>query len=542
MKRVLFVLIIFSSSIYSQLNVKVAANNLLRWGDGKELGISNNVNKKYFEELADVRLFVNDFTFGLRFEYDDPIEFGKGTKGISRRFVEFKKDGFNVRAGHFYELFDKGLTLNSFENRGLGFNTQVDGIRLNYKTEFKKMKFNATILGGDLVYNNFLDTSVTETYSIRGANFSFTPIKYIKLGGSALFSKGKIPAGNLVTNITSEIYEANLGLSYKWVDAFVSYANKVTLSESNILFPVSLAPRGDGAYGYISVATGGIGVTLDYKNYRFNLTAPDSRGASSPFKPLPFQVPPSCNKEYSSTLLTRNPHVVDFGDEVGFQIDAFYSPNDKLTINANASLTSRHYDYSDVDSSAGYRFQRIERSSNFIPSMRDAFSPYWEVYVEAEYYATKKLKVKLGVGRQTSVIYNIYNPASSETIRALTVPVEVKYDFMKKWSVKFLTEFQRSFNNIRAEQLNWVSQFTSISVSKSPNLILTGSFEFTDDKEDPSGKKFWGSGEVTYKFSSSNQLTFGYGSDRGGLKCTSGICRYVKPFNGFKLTVINNFN
>ncbi|MGH2575556.1 MAG: DUF6029 family protein, partial [Ignavibacteria bacterium] len=33
-----------------------------------------------------------------------------------------------------------------------------------------------------------------------------------------------------------------------------------------------------------------------------------------------------------------------------------------------------------------------------------------------------------------------------------------------------------------------------------------------------------------------------YGAERGGLKCSSGICRYVNPFNGFRLTVINNFN
>jgi hypothetical protein len=74
-------------------------------------------------------------------------------------------------------------------------------------------------------------------------------------------------------------------------------------------------------------------------------------------------------------------------------------------------------------------------------------------------------------------------------------------------------------------------------------------FELTNDEEEPSGTKFsddsnlkyWGTAELTYKFSSAHTITAGYGSERGGIKCSSGICRYVNPFNGFRLTVTNNF-
>ncbi|HEY3251064.1 MAG TPA: DUF6029 family protein, partial [Ignavibacteria bacterium] len=158
-------MIFLSASIYTitysqiKLNVKVSASNLLRYGIGEENSVTGSTEKKYFEELGDVRLFVNDFLFGARYEYDDPIEYGKGTKGISRRFIEFKKDDFVVRAGHYYELFSKGLTLNSFENRPLGFNTQTDGIKINYKHTFgKRINISGTILGGDIDYVDILDT------------------------------------------------------------------------------------------------------------------------------------------------------------------------------------------------------------------------------------------------------------------------------------------------------------------------------------------------------------------------------------------------
>ncbi len=539
-------LIVFSGSAYSQLNlnVKVSASNLLRYGTGEEENVNGNISKKYFEELADVRLFVNDFMFGARYEYDDPIEFGKGTKGISRRFIEFKKEGFTVRAGNYYDIFAKGLTFNAFESRPIGFNAEMDGARIFYKNEFgkkNKVKLNSTILMGGMDFTDINDTSRTEQYSIRAANFSVSPVKYITLGGSYLYTNGKIPTANDITEIDAEIFEGNMGLSYKGFDLYFSYANKITISKPNSLYPISKAPRGDGAYGSIAYTREGFGITVDYKNYRFNLVTPDQRSATDPFKPLPFQNAPSCIKVYSSTLLSRFPHNVDFGDEVGFQVDVFYSPSEKLTLNANASLTSRHYDYRDVDTTTLTRYERIERNS-FLPSTNDALSPYWELFLEAEYYVNKNLKTKLGVARKTNVLYSIVDPKSSDIVRTFTIPLEVQYTFAKVWGVKVLAEFQRVYNSLRAGEKNFNNQYTAISLSHSPNLIVAGSFEVTNDEEDVSGKKFWAKGEMTYKFTSANSLTLSYGSERGGLQCSSGICRYVNPFKGFRLTISNNFN
>lgn len=540
-------MIFCSANVYSQLNlnVKVSASNLLRYGIGKENSVTGDNNKKYFEELGDVRLFVNDFLFGARYEYDDPIEFGKGTKGISRRFIDFKKEGFTVRAGNFYELFSKGLTLNAFESRPLGWNTEFDGVKINYKHTFGKknqVKINGTLLGGGINFVDFIDTGRTEVYSVRAGNFSVSPYKPVTFGGSYLYTEGKIPTGNLITDISAEIFEGNLGFSYKGFDLFVSYANKVTISEPNAIYTQSKAPRGDGAYGSLSYTREGFGITMEYKNYRFNLVTPDRRSSNDPFKALPFQNAPSCIKEYSSTLLSRFPHNVDFNDEVGWQIDIFYSPNDKLTFNANASLTSRHYDYRDIDTTTLTRYERIDRSDAFLPSTNNEFSPYWELYLDAEYYVNKNLKTKLGVSRKTNILYTIVDPSNSDLVRTFTIPLEVQYTFAKIYGVKLNAEFQRAFNSLRAGDKHFLNQYTLITLSRSPDLIAGCSFEATSDEEDPSGKKFWIKGELTYRFTSANIVILSYGSERGGIQCSSGICRYVNPFNGFRLTVINNFN
>ncbi len=539
---VIFFLFAAPEAVLSQLklNVKVSASNLLRYGKGKENAVVGlSTTKEYFEELGDVRLFVNDFIFGLRYEYDDPIEFGTGTKGISRRYLEFNKDNFLVRAGNFYELFERGLTLNAFEDRGLGFNTQFDGIKLNYKNNWKNIKFSGTIVGGGLVYDDYLVPDRQEQYSVRAGNFSFSPLRLFSVGGSYLYTKGDIPTGGKTTNITAEIFEGNFTFNWKSISFLATYANRHTIQS----FPKYAAARGDGGYGSLSFTKGGLGVTLDYKNYRFNLTTPNERSATAPFKALPFQVPPTCIKEHSTVLLSRLPHQVDFNDEVGFQVDAFYSPLEDLTLNLNASLSSRHYDYRDLDTTVSVRYERIERKESFLPSVDNAFSPYWELYLEAEYYYKKDWKFKVAAGRQYSVIYNSLIPEGSDIETNTTIPVEITYDFTKIYSIKLQAEQQWVYKSLSSEDnRRFYNEYISVSVSRSPNLILNGTVEFSTDKEDPSGKKVWGTGEITYKISSANSVSFSYGSERGGLKCSSGICRYVNPFNGFRLTVINNFN
>src|SRR5258708_11387413 len=118
---VLFACICLFSPVNSfsqqKLNIKVSASNFFRYGNGVENSVTGDNNKTYLEELGEARVSINDFTLGVRYEFDDPIEFGTGTKGISRRYLEFKKDDFDVIAGNSYEIFGKGLTLNSFENR-----------------------------------------------------------------------------------------------------------------------------------------------------------------------------------------------------------------------------------------------------------------------------------------------------------------------------------------------------------------------------------------------------------------------------------------
>ncbi len=550
MKKLLtLVLLLLISSIgFSQikLDVKASLNNVFRYGSGTERNNNLEYGKEYLENLSDARISVNDIIFGVRYEISKPIEYGVDFKGIKKRFIEYNnvKDGVNVRAGDFWEVISRGLSMNVFEDRTQFYDTGIDGLKAFYKHTFgdkNPVKVKAEMFGGQLAYNDFVDVTRVEVYNVRDGNFEISPVKNLNIGTNYVYAYGNIPSSSDTTAIKAYIPEGYLSFNYKNLQLFGSYAYKHVNTTPNTSYPVAISANGDGFYGSISYSMPKIGVTLDYKNYRFDLTNPDNRAADRPTKMLPFQNPPTVVKEHSSTLISRNPHVVDFNDEVGAQIDVVYAPKENLTFNINAAVASRHFDYAKTLNGGKLVYTRIDRSGNYMPSFDKQFSPYWEVYGEGEYYASEKLYTKVAFDRQNAVTYNYVNPLASEILKVNTIPVEVRYSLDKTYTLKFIVENQWVENNIRVGEKNYMNNLFAVSLSRSPNVSATFSAEFTNDNEEPTGKKNWFIGEVSYKFNSANSLTVSYGTERGGLKCTNGICRFVRPFEGFRLTLNNKF-
>lgn len=546
---ILFLVSVSSISWAQKLDVKASLNNLFRYGNGKENNTISEYSKEYLENIGDARLKVNDFVFGMRYEISDPIEYGNNFKGIRKRYLEYNNlsENISLRIGDFWDVVGRGLTMNVFEDRGLAFDTGIDGLRVAYKKTFgdkNPVKVKALILGGDINYTDFNNLQRSETYKVRDGNFEIAPHKNLTLGLNYVYAKGVIMGNDLktLTNTTSDLPEGYMNFKFKDFNFFYSYAHKRVSVEANQLYPKNFSSFGNGMYSSLSFSKPGFGLTLDYKNYRFDLVTPDQRDRTRPTKMMPFQNPPTALKEHTSTLISRNPHVVDFNDEVGGQLDMVFAPSDKLTLNVNLGLASRHYEYANIDTTGYlYKWNRINRYNNFIPSLREQLSPFWEIYSEIEYYATSKFYAKVAFSRQNEVIYNEENPVATEKIFNTTIPIELRYSLSKDYTLKVIFENQWAHNTSHATSPDYTSQFVALSLSKSPELTMTVNTEFTSDKDDPSGKSKWASGEVSYKITPTNVLTVSYGSEKGGLKCTNGICRYVYPFNGLRLTLSSKF-
>lgn len=547
-KFTLLIFIISCTTVsYGQIdvNVEAAVSNLMRYGNGYQYTGTIKNPKEYFENLTDARFNINGVNFGIRYELSDSIEYGVNFRGIAKRFVEYDHEsGISLRAGDFFETISRGMALNVFEDRSLYYDTGIDGVRITYNKTFpmkNPLKIKAQIIGGNIDYRDYLLPERIETYKLRNAYLRVSPLKPLTMGFNYVHSNGILPEEGTLTYVNTDLPEVYLNINYSDFQLYTEYAHKTSIISPNEIYPSPLTAKGDGLYSSVSYSFDKVGMTLEYKNYRFDVTLPDNRSNTRPSRMLPYQNPPTAQIENTSVLTSRNPHIVDFNDEVGGQLDIVYSPNDKISFNINGSIASRHYQYQDIDTTTEVSYVRVDRSDSWLPDMSNPFSPFWEIYLEGENYATEKIYAKLALALQNNVVYNQINPASSEIIKTTTIPLEFRYSFTNKYSLTFINETQWESNTIRVGDENFMNQYNSFTFSRSPDLGFTFAAEFTNDDEEPTGRKSWYLGEITYKLNESNTFAVSYGSERGGLRCANGICRYIQPFDGFRATVATQY-
>ncbi|MEW5797851.1 MAG: DUF6029 family protein [Bacteroidota bacterium] len=506
-----------------------SVSNTLRYGTG-ERGFGNVIQRfSYFENLTDVRLTIQpSLLIGFRLLADDPPEVGEIFQGLKRRFVEYNGGMFLLRAGNFNDLFGRGLAFNLFENRGLAYDTWMDGVKAQYKSS----SISVTILGGTLEFRDSVTIARHERYSIRGANIELKPIQGLIVGASFVEAHGTIPQFVGSKEIAAETPEIYGSFRSGPFNGFFGYAHKwtniVTDARSN---------TGDGLYGSFSYNGKGFGITAEYKNYRFDIRDPFDRGAGErPTRMLPFQNPPIVQKEHNYTLLTRAIHQVDFNDEVGFQIEGFYSPSSSTTISLNGSVASRHhyYDYN----TAAFSFIERKRDLGYLPSLERRLSPYWEAFVDAEHYFEERSAVRTGIARRVNVLYNDFTGAQfSHTQQSTIVPVQIQYALTREYSVIVQSEHEFAYDSYNTSNERYFTQLLTAILSRSPDLNLSVRYEYTTDKADPSGRKDWVVAEIGYSFGQSHTTTLSYGRERGGQVCSNGVCQYQLPFEGVRFSL-----
>lgn len=520
----------FISNLFPQ-NISFSFSNQMKAGRGFETGgfyLDKN-KKNYLENISDFRIFVPYTTVGYRLEYSKPPEFGLNYVGIRDFFVEFEKDKFNARAGYIQELFSRGLSLHLFRKRELAFDTGIKGIKLSYENEF----LYARLIGGNLNFveptSIFINNPKTEKYQLKALSIEVKPLSSLSVGFNFTNANGFIPSP--ITNqdtIEANIPEFFLKTKVLDFDLFFSYAIKNTLPKNN--------PRAKGTGLYSSVSYGGenFGFTLEYKDYRFDVVDPIRRAdAYRLTKVLPFQNPPIVHKEHSFTLLQRYPHIVDFNDEVGLQIDAFFSLSNNTTLNTNISIASRHFDYE--KSINPFELSQKKLGVDWLPSLNRKRSPIWEFYFDVEhFYNNADSYVRFGFNRRSKIMYdNLGFYLSDLSLRSVTIPAEIQHRWNDFLVTKFSSESQWVFEY--SEDKKYYNHLIGFSATLFSAMTIGFRYEKTTSKYEPEGRRDWFVFEGGYRFSTANSIIMSYGRERGGKVCTQGICREILPYEGLRL-------
>jgi hypothetical protein len=531
-RTLLFSFLLLAGAVASvTAQVQYSVTNFMRYGNGEQVVGGDFRGKEYIENQANVRLFWDDFTVGFEYLYDDPPEFGPRFNGIRKRYVEFSRQGLELRAGDFYTLFGKGLAMNLFENRGINYDTRLDGVRGSYHNDHVRAIF-AT---GKMRYNDLLNPERIETYSVKSGHIEITPVDYFRIGGSIVGAEGELPTSFGLDLVHADIPEVMASLRGYGFDLFVQKAWKRTsfLRPTATGVFTSGSSEGDALYGSLSyTADFGLGVTLEYKDYRFDDVREIDRDANRPTRMLPMQNPPIVHKEHYFTLLSRGPHVVDFNDEIGMQLDVFYSLAPEITLNFNGAMASRHNGYLERN---GF-LVTYERENSFLPTLDEKFSPFWELYGEVEWYFDGHSYVRAAFNRRFD---SPYEGGLAHVTASTTIPIRVEYMLDDEYSIGASFEQQFYHDSFSREKPDYFNEYVSVTFARAAHWSATVRMEYTTDKGDPSGKDFWRTIEFAYRLGNDHIATISYGTERGGLVCTSGICREILPFDGVRLSLLS---
>lgn len=298
----IILILLLSPFVFSQVSV----SNQMEYSNWKEY------NRNILENWTDVSFQQDQFSFGLRYEINQPpdpfiFEFDTLLKQeeLTYRYAEIYHKNLTLTVGNFYALFGRGLTLRTYEDRNLRVDNNIDGLKANYYTDLIEI----TALGGRMrdKYNRRKDR-------IYGLDGDINVFEDLKIGGSVLRNQ-------LTDDNFTDLRALRASFILNDFDFYGEIANKSGEDEIS---------------GYGSVSYSGEYFTLltEYKNYD-KLTFANSFGTE-------YNAPPSLTREHIYTLLNRHPHQLNTSDERGYQFEATSDFITDFEILLNYSYTESH--------------------------------------------------------------------------------------------------------------------------------------------------------------------------------------------------------
>ncbi len=538
-------------------NLQTVVSNQFRYGRGDQALDAKTVSKEYLEDLFDTRMYVSDFTLGFRVEIDKPREYGRDTLGLTQYFGEFRRDGLRVRAGSFYNLIGRGMIFNTFESRPLGFNTQTDGVEL----DFDQQKYSVGAFGGILNYADILNPSRVEQYLVRGASGEVRPIAPVAVGGGYVAATGNPTRSGYFREFNDYLREGHVAVNYDGLSAYLSVSDKRTDIDSATRARTSSSTYGTGYYEMLGYATDIFGITAEYKNYRFDLVNPDERDVNTrATRGLPFQNPPTLVYEHDKTLLARNPHAPDLNDEVGFQLEGLVYPSEDLTLTFIGLGGSRHSAYeatfvapTDSGEVAKTMYHPLDDAPRAFPELADVrYSPYWEAFAKADYTLDDDNSFSLALQQRYNMTYTVGNgdliAPSAVAYRASTAMLEAYDGLGKRNTLHSILELQRVTDDTKVQPAidsigqaasdgRYFNALLTLEFTRSPTWTIFTRVEYSTTNTEESQRHFWPVIGAAYRIGTAHTITAQYGAERGGVVCTGGVCRLINPFEGFRLEV-----
>ncbi len=488
------------------------------------IGAANTEHYDVLKSGGDAWLSLNyfnpelDLALGVRFDahYNSNLHL-PGTAftgiGVGTFYLNKRVNQLDITAGYFYEQFGSGLTLRAYEERALGIDKALIGLRMQYdfgpnwsltglagKQRNRFELFAPIIMGARLEGNLALGEKVwfNPGFSVvnRAMDKANLDLVRANLAPTLLPGDSVRPLSNVYI---ASVYNSLDWNNFSWYVELAGKTNEYQLPDGS-----PWDRYGSAVLTSLSYSQKGLGITAQYRRISDFLlkTSPNETLLDGIFNFLP-----TLSRQNSLRLPARYNAVPQDLGESGWQLDIIYSPAKGYTLNAN---------YSDIRSPGGQQLWR-------------------EIYTDLE--VRTQSDWKLLVGAQT-VLYNqdfYENKPGARNVQTITPFAEFLYKLDRRKSLRVELQYMNNPGDFGS----WLYGLVEFNYAPRFSISIADMYNYNPTEKSP--------GQIHYYtlFSSftekANRFYLAYSRQVEGIICTGGVCRFEPAFNGVKFGVTSSF-
>jgi len=446
----------------------------------------------------------DELTLGVRAEIFNVDHSENSYTRFSQKYLRYKKGGFQLQVGNFYEIIGKGMLLRAFDIPGVtyedlgsrqryGFYQDIEGLSMRYTSDMVEVK----VLSG---YP--LDRSQPPLRKRDSRRPKLVHAGEINLNLNQNITPGILYLREEVNSDYTEYGGLNFqGYTGSGIQYYAEYVQD--LHQTDKWFSLNQGST-HALYTSLNYIYDWLSLSAEFKDYH-NFT-------------LGYNEPPSLVKEHTFSLLNRSTHSIIPLDERGYQFEAMINLYDLNTATINYSNAKNEI------FNSGYS--------------------YFEIYADLNFYPSETTNLKGFIDLSEDEISSHYD--------RWTTGVSYEMLFKSVWNAQ--VEVQNQQYDVRYRfnpQSNYkaANRLLGLTLSRSPGISGGIIIEQSDDRNEIAGNnsfgffdnKFWPGIVFNYNYNQDWDFSVFYGKRRGGNSCIGGICYEVQPFQGLELRMSTLF-
>lgn len=453
-------------------------------------------------------------------------------------YAKFLSKKISIDVGHFYEQFGNGIILRSWEDRQLGLNNAIRGVKVVYKP-FDNVRIIA-LNGNHRKGFKVSDGNITGLDFVWDIPNLFSNDNYSAyVGGSYV---GRYENENSIKEKSKYWTHAFAGkygfiINNFYTNAEVVVKTKDYLVENSLIVDNKLF-YGNAVQLDFGYSQKGMGINATLRRLENMNFYSDRQATGNTYNELIVNYLPALTKQHDYSLANiyvyQSQPAIQFNPlekagEIGGQLDFYY------TLKKNSLLGGKYGTKISINTSLWYgldaefnkKYKRVD-----VKSLGFGTQYFSDVSIELRKKINKKL---YGIITYIHTNYNKkYVEESKEFVYADILVAESTVKIKKKSSIRI----EVSHLWTKQDKQNWTAATLEYNINSHFSVFASDMYNYGNNKEKERNHYYLFGGSFT---KGRTRIAINYGRQRGGVLCVGGVCREVPAATGLTFNISSSF-